>query len=447
MIINNRLIRVRTAGPMDTPPSLAALQQGVTSETLLGFFTEALEARTVRLSPETVNRQRRHVRDWFAYCNSRSPRVDVLAPSALEIERFASRAKVAAGLYPGAGTKLPSRSVTAQRLSALTNFYDVMVAAGLASANLARPLPAPRQVPNVDGRRLTPEEIARVLEAAQGDSPPVYAMFRVLADTGCRGIELQRARVKDFRPDGDGGPVLYVVGRGNRGAVRPLPRVTVEALRDSLEWQRSVCPPFAAKGPLRPLFGTRVGGRFGPLGPLDHNRLSRVFGRVVRASGIDEPKEITVHAFRHAWVRHGVACGFAVTDVQSEIGHRSLSSTLAYLHGGVGRLHPLASQIRPLAATVADAVVMLRAISGGESGPVVAEFLARRQEADAARQSFEVLRKLAAAQAEADRYRGELERLRLLAGQVSPGELAAEVEAGGIRDGLADEFAARGGVL
>lgn len=428
MIINNRSIREGAAVSTQPPASLSALLDAADPEKLVAHFVSALQSRTTRLLPDTINRQRRHVRDWFAYCNTRSPRVDPLFPTTQDIERFASRAKVSASLIPGSGTKPPSASITAQRLSALTNFYDVMIASGLVSANFARPLPSPRRESRGDERRLTPEEISKILAAAAGESPPVYALFRVFADVGCRGIELQRARVRDFRPDADGGPVLHVVGRGGQHAVRPLPRPTVEAVKDSCEWRRAVAPRGADLGPHGPLFATPTKWRHGPPGALDHNRLSRIFHRVVAASGVRAPEEITPHAFRHAWIRHAVGAGFQVTEVQAEIGHRSLSSTLAYLHGGVGKLHPLAAQIRPLATTAAEAVVMLRAISGGESGPIVEEFVARRHEGEQARKSFDVLRELAAAREKADRYRAELEHLRVLVGRVAPDELPESLD-------------------
>lgn len=401
----------------------AELAAALEPEALLADFADALHRRTDRPLDRTVGTRVRHVEEWFAYAARRG--VDPLRPDVSNVEHYASRAAVRDRRT--GGTRRPSAEVTRQRLTALTQFFDMTCRAGLTPANLARALPRPRnpEAELVDVRRLTPAEIAETLKAARADGPPVYAIFRTLADIGPRGVEVQRAELRDYRPRDDGPPVLRAVGRGGLVAMRPLPESTVDAIDDALAWRRAVAPRHSQTHPTGPLYATPKGHhRHGNPERLTADRFHTLFRRVLRASGIDRPDEVAPHAYRHAWVRHGVACGWDVTAVQREIGHRHLSSTLRYLVGGTGALHPLAATIRPMTTFVAESVVMLRAISGGESLPVAEEITRRKVQADQARRDLETLRELHESRVEAAVMRAELERTRARLATLDP-EFAA----------------------
>lgn len=410
-----------TSDDTSRPATAAELAAALTPERLVADFAAHLYARTDRLDERTVARHVRYVERWFAYASGRSD-VDPLAPHGDDVARFATRVPVAVGRGRGRrGNARPSAEVTRQRLSSLATFFDWAHMLGLAPANPARPLPRPRHKGDAeDVRRLTPAEVAATLAAARADGPPAYAVFRALADLGVRGVEIQRARCGDYRPGADGGPVLHTVGRRGFPSTRPLPAPTVEALDEALEWRRVVAPHRSLTHAAGPLFTAPRYHRHGPPGALDAARFSTLFRRVLRAADVDRPEEITPHAYRHAWVRHGVACGWAVTTVQAEIGHRHLSSTLRYLVGGVGDLHPLAATVRPLAQTVADSVVMLRAISGGERLPVTEELAARRRRAAEDRRQAETLRELYDARTEAAAARAELDQMRARLAALDP---------------------------
>lgn len=403
------------------PATAAELAAALAPARLLADYGAALHRRTDRLAEDTAGRYLRHVEHWLAYAAAH--RVDPLAPGVEDVEHFAARSPVADGLgRDRPRTRRPSAEVTRQRLGALTAFYDWAHELGLTRTNPARALPRPQDPPGhgEDVRRLTPAEIAQTVAAARDDGPLAYALFRVLADVGVRGIEIQRATCRDYRPGADGGPVLHTIGRAQRRAMRRLPAVTVEALDEALDWRRATSAVRSGTHPAGPLFTAPRGHRHGPPAPLDSHRFLRVFRRVLRSSDVERPDEITAHAYRHAWVRHGVACGWSVTDVQAEIGHRSLSSTLRYLVGGVGTLHPLAATIRPLSGFVAESVVMLRAVSGGEALPVTEELAARRRTAASVRRELDVLRELHAARVEAALAQAELEQMRARLAALDP---------------------------
>jgi integrase len=87
-------------------------------------------------------------------------------------------------------------------------------------------------------------EDKRILPVGRRD----WAMFAVLADSGCRFGKLANFKVGDFRTNGEHG-VLSITGKGNKARTTPRHPVAAErvaALAGAPRHRlRSCCPPFS----------------------------------------------------------------------------------------------------------------------------------------------------------------------------------------------------------
>jgi site-specific recombinase XerD len=170
----------------------------------------------------------------------------------------------------------------------------------------------PRTIPAV----LSTEEVARFLDAA----PPGWE--RVLWQTayacGLRLGELLHLRTADI----DSARMVVVVrqGKGGKDRLVPLSARLLDELR--CYWRMHRPSPWLFPGAK-------------PGQPLHPAWLQRLFQRTLRQAGI--AKRATPHTLRHSFATHLLEAGVDIFTVQKLLGHRSLSTTLRYLH--VSRRH------------------------------------------------------------------------------------------------------------
>lgn len=188
--------------------------------------------------------------------------------------------------------------------SALRFFFDVT----LDRADIVRHLPVarePRKAPIV----LSPEEVARMLEAAPGLK--YKAALSVAYGAGLRVSEVVALKVSDI----DSGRMMIRIEQGKRRKDRYAmlsPRL-LDLLRD---WWL-VC---RSRGWLFP-------GR-NPVQPITTRQLTRACHGAAQAAGIE--KHVSPHTLRHSFATHLLEAGTDIRIIQVLLGHANLSSTACY---------------------------------------------------------------------------------------------------------------------
>lgn len=240
--------------------------------------------RTIRAYVGVVERFARHF--------GRSP--DKLGPD--EIRRFQ--------LYLIG--RRPSWDWLNVHVCALRFFYQVT----LERPELIRHMPyakRPRSLPIV----LTREEVNAFLLAV--DDPGYRLMFMAMYATGMRRFEVQGLRVSDI--DSGRGVIRVREGKGGKERLVPLARTLLDALRDYY-----VC--FKPKEIL--FFGSNR------TRPVCDKTLSRARRAAAETAKIRRP--FNSHALRHSFATHSLEAGVDIRRIQVILGHRSISTTMKYLH-------------------------------------------------------------------------------------------------------------------
>ena len=138
-------------------------------------------------------------------------------------------------------------------------------------------------------------------------------MLKLCYGCGLRVNELTRVKVADI--DGQQQLLRVTQGKGHRDRLIPIGMTLLSHLRRY--WFR-YRPPNC-------LFpGKESGSHIGMTTP------QKVFRRAKQHSGIDKPGGI--HSLRHAYATHCLQQGMPIHQLQQQLGHRHLNSTLRYTH-------------------------------------------------------------------------------------------------------------------
>jgi integrase/recombinase XerD len=198
-----------------------------------------------------------------------------------------------------------------QIVAALRFFYGVSL--GRAEAVPFIPYgKRPRTIPAV----LSPEEVARLLDAARPDRDRVW--FQTAYACGLRIGELTHLQVRDV----DSARMVVVVrqGKGAKDRLVPLSSRLLGELRRFWAAHRSGLWLFPGAKPGQPVHPAGV---------------QRAFQWTLHQAGI--AKRATPHTLRHSFATHLLEAGVDIFTVQKLLGHGSLSTTSHYLH--VSRRH------------------------------------------------------------------------------------------------------------
>ncbi len=174
---------------------------------------------------------------------------------------------------------------------------------------------------------LTDNEVLRVL--AQPSQATVSgkrdrAMLYLMAYTGARSVEIQRATVGDLHANGR--LKLMVQGKGHDEPDEPVFIVNQGALDALYDWL-AVHP--GGNSPAAPLFcglGNRNNGR-----ALSMRTIRELVKGYYKAAGIRDERK-TTHSLRHSLVTNLIRHGAAPTEIMTVTRHRSLDTLLSYAH-------------------------------------------------------------------------------------------------------------------
>jgi integrase/recombinase XerC len=209
-----------------------------------------------------------------------------------------------------------------RRLSAIRSFYRWLMREGLASANPADAIRAPksgRKLPHV----LDADEMGALLEI-DANAPLAArdrAMFELFYSSALRLAELCSLRWGDLDLD-DG--LVRVTGKGSKMRVVPVGSVARDALR---AWRdECAAQSLIANGTKRetlPVFP----GRNGPLTP---RAVQARLATIARRQGV--LKRVHPHLLRHSCASHLLESSGDLRGVQEMLGHADIATTQIYTH-------------------------------------------------------------------------------------------------------------------
>ena len=204
--------------------------------------------------------------------------------------------------------KRAARNTCIQVLSALKFLYRHTLQREWPILEFIRPAPE-HKLPVI----LSVEEVRRVLGCLR------QLHYRVCLSTiygcGLRLLEGVQLQVQDI----DSGRMLLHVrgGKGNKDRYVPLPEHSLRQLRQ--HWRKHRHPMW--------LF---PGRELSPNEPMDESGVQKAFRAALKDSGI--VKAASVHTLRHSYATHLLEAGVNLRQIQSYLGHNSLSSTALYTH-------------------------------------------------------------------------------------------------------------------
>lgn len=194
--------------------------------------------------------------------------------------------------------------------------------------------------PRHDADWLTPEEFARMVDAAERPGRRVGGIERrdrlvllALVTTGLRRAELIALSWGDVVLDGPTPSVLVRRGKGGKPRRQPLPEMLASDLRSEAVRRRP--------GATDAVFTGLRGGRLQP------TILAGIIRRAAQRAGLE--KRVTAHTLRHTaatWLRQATGDTRLVAEF---LGHADLSTVSRYAHVAEPELHAAAESIAALA--------------------------------------------------------------------------------------------------
>ncbi|MBU1022669.1 site-specific integrase [bacterium] len=152
-----------------------------------------------------------------------------------------------------------------------------------------------------------------------------YAIFNLMVRTGCRDIEIVRAKVEHLRTL-DGHQVLYIHAKGQDSAnqykvLTPEAERPIRAYMDA----RKKVQPFDDDY----LFVSLSKRNF--MQGLTTRSVSRIIKTALREIGLDDER-LTAHSLRHTAITLAVAGGASLHQAQAMAGHKDPRTTQVYFH-------------------------------------------------------------------------------------------------------------------
>jgi site-specific recombinase XerD len=207
-------------------------------------------------------------------------------------------------------------------IAALRFFFIVT----LERPNLVRPLrivSEPRKAPVV----LSPEEVARLLEAAPGLK--YKAALSVAYGAGLRVSEVANLKVSDI--DRERMTLRVEQGKGQRDRYVMLSPRLLELLR---EWWHAARPQVW-------LFPGQ-----NPINPVTARQLNRAVTAAKDLAGIS--KRVSPHTLRHSFATHLLEQGADIRVIQVLLGHAKLETTALYTRVAVSTIRDVESPLERL---------------------------------------------------------------------------------------------------
>jgi site-specific recombinase XerD len=272
-----------------------------------------IEDMTIRnLSPRTQEGYIRTVKRFAAFLG-RSPDT----ANAEDVRRYQAHLATSR-------VGVPTRNHT---VSGLRFLFKVTLGRGDIESHM-RIAREPRKLPVI----LSPEEVARFLDAAPGPGLKYQAALSVAYGAGLRVSEVVALKVSDI----DSKRMLIRVeqGKGRKDRYVMLSPQLLELLR---AWYKEA----------RPL-GWLFPGR-DPLRPITTRQLTRACHEAAQAAGIE--KRVSPHTLRHSFATHLLEQNVDIRVIQALLGHVKLDTTARYAQVATKVIGEVASPLDRLVRT------------------------------------------------------------------------------------------------
>jgi integrase/recombinase XerD len=171
---------------------------------------------------------------------------------------------------------------------------------------------------------ITRKQVLQIVLAAKTQRMAVY--FWTVYSLGLRMQEGLNLQVGDI--DAERGMVHVHRGKGAKDRYLPLPSSTLELLRQYWVTHRHPRLLFPADGRKHKLSTEpRASTATRPMSP------TAVQGAIKKiTTQIDFGKKVSLHTLRHSYATHLLEAGVSLKAIQKYMGHRSLQTTMIYLH-------------------------------------------------------------------------------------------------------------------
>lgn len=213
------------------------------------------------------------------------------------------------------------------------------------------------------------DQVRALLSSVQ-DTPvyPYKLILSLIYGCGLRVNEPLNLRVRDL--DFSSGRIVIRQAKGGKDRLVIMPRTLIEPLRQQIEagkavYSRAIDLQIPAKLPHRLSAKYQKAGlqhtwwwvfpaAHPCIDPTDESGTTQVWWhcldsgvqKAMRAASIRAglPGAISPHHLRHAWATHAADAGASARDIQAILGHKSLETTMQYIHPEIERvISPLES--------------------------------------------------------------------------------------------------------
>lgn len=259
-------------------------------------------------SPKTVEAYTKALKHWYAWTKEKGianpKRDDVLA-------------------YRNELSKTHTPATVHLYIVALRQCFDWMEVTGLYPNNPTKNVKTPHIESTHKRGYFTSSQCKRLLTAAAAEGKRDYALMSLLLTTGLRTVEVTTATIGDLTTVGDA-TVLWIKGKHRSGKDEyvKISQQTEDALRDYIATRANL----SMSSPLIASESNRNSGK-----ALTTRAIRGIVKKIYHDAGFDSPN-LTAHSTRHTAVNLALEAGMPVQEVQQLCRHKSISTTMVYVH-------------------------------------------------------------------------------------------------------------------
>lgn len=222
-----------------------------------------------------------------------------------------------------------AKSTIARKVATIRSFFKYAFKRGFVEKNPAHLLIVPKKDKPLP-KTATPEDLNRMMELAEGNSPRSLqdrAILELFYSTGIRLSELVGLNTADVNVELK---QIKVTGKGAKQRIVPVGSKSLKALIDHLGSRRKLFGPRTDSNAKKALFIAASGQR---IYPRAVQRMVKDY--LMRASEVTQKSP---HVLRHSFATHLLDKGADIRVIKELLGHANLAATQVYTHTSVERL-------------------------------------------------------------------------------------------------------------